>query len=223
MTVEIPPPEKGAGNPPEKGGDGDAGKAEKVYKQTQVDDFVNERSKRLKTDFDSQLSEKDKEIDKLRKAQMSDEEKRIQGARDEGAKPFKDQLAERDRRDAHKDAYLEGGINPKRVSGAFTIVKEHLAKASPEEALAFLKKDYPEFFADTSKSFGPGDGITKQAAPQGGWTSEEVEKALDGLTPEQQIEWWNKNGAAVEEFQRRHYPFRTIAPGVPTVAGLTRK
>ena len=160
------------------------------------------------------LAEKDAEIEKLKRSQMSEKDKAIADARDEGAKEWKAKWEERDRDDAHRKTYREGGINLKREDDALLIIKAKQPKADPSEALSFLKREYPEFFGN-GKSFGPGDGVTHHSAQPSDWSRDEIEKALEGMTPEQRVHWWKKNGEAVTEYQRRQSPFRTVPPGVP--------
>lgn len=161
--------DKGAATPP-------ANKTPKTYTQEEVDTIVSERTRILGEKHTTELADKDAAIDKFRQAQMTEEEKKIEAARKEGAKEAEIRLAEREREYAHKDAYIESGINPKRVAAAFAIVKAQNPKADPAEATAFLKKEYPEFFSQ-SKSFGPGDGVSRTSVDEE-WTDERIDEAI---------------------------------------------
>jgi len=166
MSQEIPPPEKGAGNPAEKVGDGTTEKAPKgFYTQAQVDDIVKEKTKR---EVDRVKSEKDAEIEKFRQAAMTEEDKKLEAARKEGEKASESKLAVQTRKNDLTIALLDGGANPKRVRHLIALASEFAApNADLKETVELLKKESPEHFQGGSTNFGPGDGVTKPNAEEG--------------------------------------------------------
>ncbi len=156
-----------------------AEQAEKVYKQADVDAITN----KVRETEGKKLAEKEAEIEKLRQQTMTEDQKKLEAARSEGAKEYKTKLETIERERGLERSFMDGGLNPKRLSGALAIIKSSIPEATPDEAAAFLKKEYPEFF---NKQFGPGDGVSK-SEPAEEWTDERIKEVIRNGTYAQHL------------------------------------
>lgn len=173
-------------------------RAEKVYKQADVDSITA----KVRTGLETKLRAAEAEAERLRTANQTEEEKKLAEARAEGANEVQAQLEALKRENSIKLALIAKGVPESQLDRYARLVD---ADADPKEAVDALAKETPQLF-QAFKPTNPGPGGRSPASGQSG-----VEMTVEGIS--EYLRDPNVTQAQKREFLNKHKDHPALGGG----------